>query len=221
VLDLTFPATGRHGDVSALLHRPADAAALVVLGHGAGAGMRHPFLEEVAVRFGARGLATLRFQFPYMEQGRRRPDPASVCAEATRAAVRTAAEQAPDLPLFAGGKSFGGRMASGAQADEALPGVRGLLFLGFPLHPAGRPGTARARHLESIAVPMLFLQGTRDRLATSDLLRDVLERLPGATLHEVEGADHGFSVLKRSGRTGDAVLDELADTTASWIAGLA
>jgi predicted alpha/beta-hydrolase family hydrolase len=187
-----------------LLLRPAGAAALLVLAHGAGAGMRHPFMQAIAEALAGRGVATLRYQFPYMDAGGRRPDP-------------QARALAPDLPLFAGGKSFGGRMTSGAQAQAPLDGVRGLVFLGFPLHPAGRPGTARAAHLDRVSVPMLFLQGTRDPLAGLDLLRSVCDHLGArATLHVVEGADHSFAVLKRSGRTNAEVLAELASTIAEW-----
>jgi hypothetical protein len=197
--------------VNHLLVAPPDARALLVLAHGAGAGMRHSFLEKIAQALGARGVATFRYEFVYMEKHAGRPDPPAVA----EARVRVA----PGLPLFAGGKSFGGRMTSQAQANEPLPGVRGLVFLGFPLHPPGRPGTARAVHLSKVRVPMLFLQGTRDDFAGLDLLRPLVEDLgPGATLHVVEGGDHSFKVLKRGGRTETDVLGELADTIASWVA---
>jgi hypothetical protein len=187
----------------------------VVLGHGAGAGMRHPFMDRAADALAARGLATLRYQFPYMEAGRRRPDPHPILVATVRAAVARAAGEG--LPLLAGGKSMGGRMTSRAAAEEALPGVRGLVFLGFPLHPAGRPGTERAEHLSGVDVPMLFLQGTRDRLADLDLLQPVCRELGSrATLHVVEGADHSFGVLVRSGRSADEVMAELADAVAAW-----
>jgi hypothetical protein len=218
VRDLRF-AAGAH-EVSARLVRPEDARWLLVLGHGAGAGMRHPFLEAVVERLAARGVATFRYQFPYMERGLRRPDHRSVLEAAARAAVSRASEAAEGLPILAGGKSMGGRMASRAAAAEPLPGVRGLVFLGFPLHPVGKPGTERADHLTDVGVPMLFLQGTRDRLAELDLLRPVCARLPRATLHVVEGGDHSFHVLKRSGRTDDEVLDELADAVRDWAASL-
>jgi predicted alpha/beta-hydrolase family hydrolase len=200
-----------------LLLRPPDARALLVLAHGAGAGMRHPFMQHVAEALAAEGIATLRYQFPYMDAGGRRPDPPAVAEAAVCVAVGKARAMAPDLPLIAGGKSFGGRMTSSAQAHAPLEGVRGLVFFGFPLHPAGRPATARAAHLERIMVPMLFLQGTRDALAVLDLMRPVCDHLGGrATLHVVDGADHSFAVLKRSGRTNAEVLRELAATVSAW-----
>src|SRR5881396_804710 len=206
------------GGVSALLVRPADARFLYVLAHGAGAGMRHPFLETISQRLAEQGIATLRYQFPYMEQRARRPDPPAVAAAAVRAAVMEAARAAPGLPLVAGGKSFGGRMTSSAQAKEPLPGVGGLVFVGFPLHPPGRPGDERAEHLARVEIPMLFLQGTRDDFADLKLLRPLIERLDTrATLHLVDGADHSFHVLKRSGRTDPEVLTELADAIATWL----
>jgi predicted alpha/beta-hydrolase family hydrolase len=209
------------GQVSGLLARPDDAQALYVLAHGAGAGMRHPFLERMAERLGDHAIATLRYQFPYMERRARRPDTPVVAERTVRAAVREAARAAPGLPLVAGGKSFGGRMTSAAQANEPLAGVRGLVFLGFPLHPPGRPGTARAEHLFRIHVPMLFLQGTRDEFADLELLRPVIERLgERATLALVEGGDHSFHVLKRTGRTDAAVFDELVGTIARWVSGV-
>ncbi|HUE77792.1 MAG TPA: alpha/beta family hydrolase, partial [Longimicrobiales bacterium] len=179
------------GDVSALLVAPPSPRAALVLAHGAGAGMRHAFMQAVADGLAERGVATLRYQFPYMEAGGRRPDRPAVAHAAVRAAVDAAGRELPDVPLFAGGKSFGGRMTSQAAADAPLPGVRGLVFFGFPLHPPGRPGTERADHLAAVTVPMLFLQGTRDDLADLALLRPVLEPLGDrATLHVVEGADH-------------------------------
>ena len=208
---------GELGFVSALLERPPDAWLLYVLAHGAGAGMRHGFLESMSAALAARGVATLRYQFPYMEAGSRRPDPPAVAEATVRAAAGHVAMAAPDLPLIAGGKSFGGRMTSGAAASS-LPGVRGLVFLGFPLHPPGRPGTRRADHLVRVDLPMLFLQGTRDQFAQSDLIAGVCHRLGRrATLHSVEGGDHSFSVPKSSGRTAAAVLDELADTLVQWV----
>jgi predicted alpha/beta-hydrolase family hydrolase len=202
--------------VSGLWLHPPGARALYVLAHGAGAGMRHPFLEAVSRGLAGRGIATLRFQFPYLEAKRRRPDPPARAAAAVRAAVRSAAELAPGLPLLAGGKSFGGRMSSTAEAQAPL-GVRGLVFLGFPLHAPGRPGTQRADHLDAVAVPMLFLQGTRDEFARLDLLRPVCERLaPRARLHLVEGADHSFRVRKRPGRGEPEVRDELRDAIAAF-----
>src|SRR5213593_4746916 len=200
----------RVGEVSGLLLRPKDARLLYVLAHGAGAGMRHPFLESISQRLAEQGIATLRYQFPYMEQRARRPDPPAVAAATVRAAVAEAARIAPGLPLLAGGKSFGGRMTSTAQAEAPLPGVRGLVFLGFPLHPPGRLGDSRAEHLAQVQTPMLFLQGSRDDFADLKLLRPVVKRLCArATLHLVEGGDHSFHVLKRSGRTDTEVMGEL------------
>ena len=217
--ELRFTATRSSGAVSALWLRPDDARAVLVLAHGAGAGMRHAFMEAVAGRLAGRGIATFRYQFPYWEQGKRRPDPPRVLVRTVRSAVVAAADLAGGLPLFAGGKSMGGRMTSTAASEEALPGVRGLIFFGFPLHPPGKPATVRGDHLAGVRVPMLFLQGTRDKLAELDLLRPICARLGDrATLHVVEGADHGFHVLKRSGRTDDEVLDELADTATAWAA---
>jgi hypothetical protein len=214
------------GEVSALLAMPASARGLYVLAHGAGAGMRHPFLGAIADRFAARGIGTLRYQFPYAEQGARRIDPEPLLLATVRAAVAAGREVAGKLPVIAGGKSMGGRMTSRAAAGPALragtpplDGVAGLVFLGFPLHPTGQPGIARADHLDQVALPMLFLQGTRDTLADLELLRPVIERVgTRATLRVIEHADHGFHVLKRSGRTDDEVLDELADATAGWLA---
>ena len=218
--ELTFEVPGS-GPVSALIDRPPDAALGYVLAHGAGAGMRHPFMEAMAERLAARGIATFRYQFPYMEAKRRRTDTPEVAAAAVRAAVAEASVQLPLLPLIAGGKSFGARMTSTAAAAEPLVGVRGLAFLGFPLHPPGKPGTARAEHLDRVPVPMLFLQGTRDEFADLALLQPVVKRLGRrATLHLVEGGDHSFGVLKRSGRGRDEVLDELAETLSAWAAAL-
>jgi predicted alpha/beta-hydrolase family hydrolase len=216
-VELRIAVGERTGEVSGLLLQPADARALYVLAHGAGAGMRHPFLETVARQLAQRDIGTLRYQFPYMERGAGRPDPPAVAAATVRAAVAAAAGAAPGLPLVAGGKSFGGRMTSTAQAEQSLPGVRGLIFLGFPLHPPGRPDDKRAEHLTRIAIPMLFLQGTRDEFADLKLLRPVVERLgERATLHLVEDGDHSFHVLKRSGKTADDVMTELVATIDQW-----
>jgi predicted alpha/beta-hydrolase family hydrolase len=205
------------GLVSALLERPPDAWLLYVIAHGAGAGMRHSFLGSISAALATRGVATMRYQFPYMEAGGRRPDTPAVAETTVRAAVSWATAAAPELPLIAGGKSFGGRMTSGAAASS-LPGVRGLAFLGFPLHPPGRPGTRRADHLVRVDLPMLFLQGTRDQFAQTDLITGVCQRLGSrATLHPVEGADHSFNVAKSSGRTSAAVLDGLADALVEWV----
>ncbi len=202
-----------------MLVRPHDARLLYVLAHGAGAGMRHHFLAQAADVFAARGIATYRYEFPYMQAGKSRPDSPGVAEAAVRAAVVAAAHRAPELPLIAGGKSFGGRMTSQAQVREPLPGVRGLVFLGFPLHPPGRPGTSRAEHLASVAVPMLFLQGTRDEFAQLDLLQEVVRKLGDrATLHLVEEGDHSFKVPKRTGKTEADVMNELAATVSEWTA---
>ncbi|WP_427911522.1 alpha/beta family hydrolase [Ramlibacter sp. MMS24-I3-19] len=204
--------------VSALLDAPAQPAACYVFAHGAGAGMQHAFMAALAQELADLGIAVLRFQFPFMEQGSRRPDTPAVAQAAVRAAVAEAARQLPGVPLFAGGKSFGGRMTSQAQAAAALPDVRGLVFVGFPLHPAGKPSLARAAHLAQVQLPMLFLQGTRDALADLPLVREATQPLGSrATLHVVEGADHAFHVLVRSGRTDAEVLEELAETTAAWM----
>ncbi len=214
---LAIPA-GDAEELPGLLERPPDAHALLVLAHGAGAGMRHAFMEAAAQRLAERGVATLRYEFPYMAAGGRRPDRPPVARAAVRAAVAAGLELARGLPVFAGGKSFGGRMTSQEASAGGLSGVAGLVFLGFPLHPAGRPGTERADHLAGVRQPMLFVQGTRDRLAELELLRPVLDGLgPRATLHVEEGADHGFHVLKRSGRTDAGVLDAIADAVAAWM----
>jgi predicted alpha/beta-hydrolase family hydrolase len=205
-------------EVSTLLMTPARPRALYVLAHGAGAGMRHPFMESIAQRLAARGIGTLRYQFPYTEQGGRRPDPEPVLLATVRAAVAAGRDAADDLPLLAGGKSMGGRMTSRAAAASTLAGVAGLVFLGFPLHPAGQRGVARADHLAKVGIPMLFLQGTRDPLADLALLGPVVERLGDrATLRVIEDADHSFHVPKRSGRTDEQVLDELAGAVAGWL----
>jgi len=213
------------GEVSALLLRPAKARWLLALAHGAGAGMSHSFMENVAAEFAAVGVATLRYQFPYMEQRRRVPDKPAVLTATVAAAIRKAAKVAPGLPLLAGGKSMGGRMTSQAAAehplDGALDGVQGLVFLGFPLHPPNRPGTKRADHLTKVTVPMLFLQGTRDTLADLTLLRPICAKLGSrAKLHIVETADHSFHVLKSSGKSDTEVLRELAETVVSWADGI-
>jgi hypothetical protein len=209
---------GKAGSVSALLMRPAQARACFVFAHGAGAGMTHSFMEAVADGLCERGVASLRYQFPYMEKASKRPDPPGIAHAAVRAAVAEAGRCCPGLPLVAGGKSFGGRMTSQAQAATPLAGVRGLAFLGFPLHPAGKPSSDRAEHLADVRVPMLFLQGTRDSLAEVALIEPVVERLgPLATLHLADGADHSFHVLARSGRNDREVLGEVLDAFAGWI----
>lgn len=207
------------GNVSALLQEPAPPRAAYVFAHGAGAGMRHAFNEQLAGLLAERGVATLRYQFPFMEAGRRRTDPPLVAHVAVRAAVKAARKRWPGLPLFAGGKSFGGRMTSGAQALEPLPGVHGLVFVGFPLHATGKPGVERAVHLADVRVPMLFLQGTRDELADLALIERVVEPLkPLATLHLVDDGDHSFHVRASSGRNDAQVMVDLAQTMADWMA---
>jgi len=211
------------GKVDALLLRPDNARWLLVLAHGAGAGMQHPFMERLASELAGCRVATFRYQFPYMQERKKRPDPPAVLTATVRAAVIAASKATPALPLLAGGKSLGGRMTSLAFADErseAIPGiaqVRGIVFFGFPLHPAGRPATQRAAHLARVQLPMLFLQGTRDALADLALLRPLCDKLaPRATLYVLDGADHSFHVLKSSGKSDAAVLGELARLAASW-----
>jgi predicted alpha/beta-hydrolase family hydrolase len=237
--ELKFPVFGsaagtvsEMGDVSALLLVPPKASCLYVFAHGAGAGMRHPFMEAAAMELANAGIATFRYQFPYMEQGRGAPDRPPVLTATVRAAVTAARESAPDLPLFAGGKSMGGRMTSQAAAEKVkapngdensggLDGVHGLIFFGFPLHPPKQPAIKRAEHLHRVTLPMLFLQGTRDDLADLTLLKPLCEQLGDlATLHILEGADHSFHVLKRSGTTDAEVLHNLAETVRSWTAGI-
>jgi uncharacterized protein len=197
---------------------PPGARACYVLAHGAGAGMEHPFMRAVAVQLSELNIATLRYQFPYLERGSKRPDPPPVCHATVRAAVAEARRRAPAAALFAGGRSFGGRMSSQAQALEALPQVRGLVFLGFPLHPAGRAGIERAAHLAGISIPMLFVQGRRDALAEPGLLEPVLQQLGArASVHWIEEADHSFHVPARSGRKDADVLRELLAAVAGWM----
>jgi predicted alpha/beta-hydrolase family hydrolase len=214
--------SGSAGPVSGLLIRPPEARVCFVFAHGAGAGMTHPFMETFATGLDERGIATLRYQFPYMEKGSKRPDPPAVAQAAVRAAVIEAGKCVPGLVLIAGGKSFGGRMTSQAQANAPLPRVRGLAFLGFPLHPAGKPASERALHLADIQIPMLFLQGTRDSLAEAKLLEPVVADLGAlASLHSVEGADHSFHVPARSGRSDREVMNEILDAFAAWVATVA
>jgi predicted alpha/beta-hydrolase family hydrolase len=210
--------TGAAGKVSALADGPAKPRAMYVLAHGAGAGMEHSFMRAAAEGLARRGVATLRYQFPYMERGSKRPDTPAVAHAAVRAAVAHAGKLMPGVPLYAGGKSFGGRMTSQAQAAAPLANVRGLAFLGFPLHAAGQPGDARAKHLCDIDVPMLFLQGSRDALADAPLMRALAKRLgPNARLTFFEDADHSFHVPARSGRTDAQVLDALLDELVAWM----
>jgi uncharacterized protein len=203
--------------VSGLLTRPPHARACYVFAHGAGAGMTHSFMEKVAAGLGERGIATLRYQFPYMEKASKRPDAPAVAHAAVRAAVAEAARCCPGLPLIAGGKSFGGRMTSQAQALLPLAGVHGLAFFGFPLHPAGKPSSERAKHLADVSIPMLFLQGTRDNLAELSLLEPVVKTLGAlAALHLVKDADHSFHVPARSGRNDGEVMNKILDAFAAW-----
>jgi predicted alpha/beta-hydrolase family hydrolase len=218
-LPLSLPAGA--GSVRALLLRPPASRWLLVLAHGAGAGMEHPFMSAVAGALARQRIATLRYQFPYMEAGRKRPDRPAALIATVQAAVATARRRGRGLILLAGGKSMGGRMTSQAAAAAPLPGVAGLVFLGFPLHPAGKPSVARGQHLDRVSAPMLFLQGSRDRLAALDRLRPVCRRLgKQATLHVVAGADHAFHVLRRSGRSDTDVVAELAAGVAGWAARL-
>lgn len=204
--------------LSAIWMKPDDARACLVLAHGAGAGMTHAFMEQVATGLSGHGVATLRFQFPYMEKGSKRPDQPAVAHAAIRDAVAAARSRCGKLPLLAGGKSFGGRMTSQTQALAPLDGVRGLVFLGFPLHPAGKPSIARAEHLEGIRVPMLFVQGTRDKLAEPELLGPVIRNLgKRATLHPIEHADHAFHVPARTGRRDGDVISEICGAVAGWV----
>ena len=204
--------------VSALLLRPDAARACHVLAHGAGAGMSHPFMETVATGLAERGIASLRYQFPYMERGAKRPDPPQVAQATVRAVLDAALALFPEHPLIAGGKSFGGRMTSQAQAKAPLQGVRGLAFLGFPLHPAGRPSQDRAAHLIDVQIPMLFLQGTRDSLASLDQIEPLCKKLGGrATLELFAGADHSFHVPARTGRNDAQVLGDVIDAFAAWL----
>jgi predicted alpha/beta-hydrolase family hydrolase len=214
---IEFPVDESSARVSALLIVPSGARFLYVLAHGAGTGMRYPLVESLCNLLAGERIATLRYRFPYREAGRRRPDPPRLLEATVRSAIAAAEREAGELRLVAGGKSMGGRMTSTAAAKRRLPGVSGLLFLGFPLHPPGKPGVERAGHLHEVDLPMLFLQGTRDPFADLGLLEPVCERLGvRATLHILEGADHSFQVLKRSGRTNEEVLGELVAAISGW-----
>jgi len=217
--ELEFAVSDRSGKVSAVLLRPPNARWLLVLAHGAGAGMHHPFMKAISKELASHLIATFRYQFPYMEKGGGRPDPLALLVATVRAAVQAATEAAPGLQLLAGGKSLGGRMTSTAASQSPLPGVQGIVFFGFPLHPQAQPSSERARHLQSVTVPMLFLQGTRDKLADLGLLRPVCAELGSrAALHVIEGADHSFAVLRSSGRSSGDVLRELAEVVSQWTA---
>lgn len=216
--NIRFQATKSSGDVSAVLMIPGDAEYLLVLAHGAGAGMNHPFMTKLSERLAERNFAVFRYQFPYFEKGKRSPDPPNILTATVRSAAETASNKLKGLPVYAGGKSLGGRMTSTAASKEALPGVRGVIFFGFPLHAPGRPSSDRAEHLFNVNVPMLFLQGTRDKLADLNLLKPVIKKLEDkAKLHIIEGADHSFHVLKSSGRTDEQVIEELAESSREWI----
>ncbi|MGH6867262.1 MAG: alpha/beta hydrolase family protein [Methyloceanibacter sp.] len=205
-------------EVSGLLQTPLGAGVCYVLAHGAGAGMSHPFMADIANGLAERRIATLRYQFPYMEQGSKRPDAPKLAQATARAAVIEASQLVPKLALIAGGKSFGGRMTSQAQAASALPGVRGLVFLGFPLHPAGRPSNERGNHLFDVKIPMLFLQGTRDALADTQFLKALVERLgTRATLKLLPDADHSFHLPARAGRMDSEIRSEMLDAVAAWV----
>jgi predicted alpha/beta-hydrolase family hydrolase len=216
---LRFLATQTAGEVSALLLMPDNARAMFVMAHGAGAGMHHAFMEALSEKLAALRIATLRYQFPYMEKGSRRPDSEALLTATVRSAVAAASEHGSGLPLFAAGKSMGGRMTSTAEAKQPLTNVRGLLFFGFPLHAAGKPSVERGAHLFNVGKPMLFLQGSRDSLADLKLLKPLCERLGRrAELFIIDGGDHSFHMLKRSGRSDEEVLAELAAKAASWAA---
>jgi len=218
VKEIKVKAGDKAGALSGLLLRPSAAKALLVLAHGAGAGMRHRFMESISAKLAAFGIGTLRYQFPYMERGVRRPDPETVLTATVRAATAAAQGLAGDLPLFAGGKSMGGRMTSLAAAQEALPAVHGLIFFGFPLHAAGKPSDDRGRHLIDVDLPMLFVQGSRDSLADLALLEPLCERLSGrAELVVIQGGDHSFHMLRRSGRSEEQALDEVATKVSFWV----
>ncbi len=216
--EIHFGVNEKAGAVSGLLVQPEGAQALLALAHGAGAGMRHRFMENIAVKFAERGVATLRYQFPYMEKRIKRPDSESVLTDTVRAAMVAAKKICGDLPLFAGGKSMGGRMTSLAAAQNPFDGVRGLVFFGFPLHAAGRPGAERGEHLAAVDLPMLFLQGSRDALADLKLLKPLCSRLgKHAELFVLKGGDHSFHMLKSSGRSDEEALDELVVKAAEWM----
>jgi predicted alpha/beta-hydrolase family hydrolase len=218
---LTIQVDDEHA-VSALLLAPANAHACFVFGHGAGAGMQHLFMTAVAIELAARDIATLRYQFPYMERRSRKTDPPALCHATVRAAVVAASRELPGVKLIAGGKSFGGRMTSQAQAESPLAGVRGIAFLGFPLHPAGKRSTERAAHLGQVGIPMLFLQGTRDELADRSLLNPVVDGLGAlARAQWFEAADHSFHVPAKSGKNDRQVLIEVVDALAQWVKSVA
>ena len=221
--EIHFIASKSSGEVSAVFMRPENARWLMVLAHGAGAGMRQAFMAGLAQSLAEHGIASFRYQFPYMEQGKRAPDSQPILLATVRSAVTAAREHGRDLPLLAGGKSLGGRMTSTAASQEALPGVQGIVFFGFPLHAPGKPSDERGEHLFKVRLPMLFLQGTRDNLADLALLRPLCDRLQAqgqVRLHVIDGADHSFHVPKKSGRTDEDVLEELGKVVANWASNL-
>lgn len=218
--NIKFKVSDVIGEVSGLLQLPNSATSLIAIAHGAGAGMTHPFMEMLAQELAKQNIGSFRYQFPYMEKGSKRPDSPKIAHPTVLAAIENALDLADDLPVLAGGKSFGGRMTSQVASQNDLSALKGLVFFGFPLHAAGRPGTERAAHLETVKLPMLFLQGTRDTLAQVDLIQSVCSPLPKASLQFLEGADHSFKMLKRSGVSQEEVISQLAMLTRSWISTL-
>ena len=213
----SFVATNSSGEVSAIYVRPRNAKWLLVFAHGAGAGMKHKFMQTASDKLAIHGIATFRFNFPYMEKGKRSPDPQPILKKTIRSAIQTASHLVGDLPLIAGGKSLGARMTSMAAAENPLPNLKGLVFFGFPLHAPGKPSIERAEHLNAVKIPMLFLQGTRDNLANLELIKPVCRKLgKRATLHIVEGGDHSFHLPKSAGRPDEDVIDELARVVSQW-----
>lgn len=210
-----FTVASSSGEVSAILMKPEDAVAMLVLAHGAGAGMKHPFMEKVATFLAEKGIATFRFNFPYIEKGKKVPDVPAVAMKTVQSAVEATSKYADQLPLFAGGKSFGGRMTSQAAATGMIPSIKGIVFFGFPLHAPGKPGSERAVHLHDVKIPMLFLQGTRDSLADIGMMRELCDRLGNkATLYEVQGGDHSFHVSKSNN---EDVLNEICGMVTGWM----
>ncbi len=217
VQNITFTASKNSGKVSGIVIMPEKAKLFLVLAHGAGADMHHSFMETFAGYLADEKIGTLRYNFPYTENKKKRPDFAPVLMETVRSAVKTARDFSGSLPVFAGGKSMGGRMTSMVASKAPLENVKGIVFIGFPLHPPGKPSTERSEHLFNVDVPLLFLQGTRDKLAEPELLKPVVKKLGDkAALHVIDGADHSFHMLKSSGRTDDSVLRELASTIGNW-----